>query len=131
MSNKDQIQADPFADLDLDFFKSEKKPSKAVTKKPKVLKEKVKAVAEEASFNSREHNPEAPKEKVIPKSFSLFREEHEIINSVIKAYLNESDSVTSQISGSDVIRAALYLFEKKSVDEQLKLVKQHRGRGRK
>ena len=69
------------------------------------------------------------KQKTITKTFSLFKEECLLINEAISQYNNLDDNFTA-VSGSDIVRAALYSFSKLSDEERHNLITKHRGRGR-
>ncbi|HNO75547.1 hypothetical protein [Nitrosomonas mobilis] len=129
MSNTKNDPVDPFAGIDLDRFKTEQGKKKTSLRKPQPDKEAIKAVAEQNDFQSRQAAPK--KKKIITKTFSLFQDECNIINDVLRAYLNNPDEGLSQPSGSDIVRAALHIFAEKNSQEQVKLIKEHRGRGRK
>lgn len=124
MSNSEENPIDPFANINLEGFKTENK-----NKKVQPDKAEIKAIAEESDFQSRQAI--VKKQKIITKTFSLFQDECQIINNVFKVYLDNPDVSMSQPSGSDIVRAALHLFSTKSPEEQVALVKEHRGRGRK
>lgn len=120
---------DVFADLDLEEFKAEKrKPRPAAIKPPKIEKEMLRAIAEKGEFRSRQPAPVKP--KIVAKTFSIFKEECDIINLALRAYQEYPDERLGQPSSSDVVRAALHVFSELSEEEQVLLVKEHRGRGR-
>lgn len=122
---------DPFENIELGNFKNKSQPNDKKDFESSLHdKEIIKKIASESQFQSRESKKELKKPKLITKTFSLFQDECVIINDVIKAYLNKVEDSMSQPSGSDVVRAALHSFSQKSSQEQLDLVKQHRGRGR-
>jgi hypothetical protein len=120
---------DAFADLNLEEFKADKrKPRPAVIRPPRIEKEMIRAMAEKGEFRSRQ--PATVKPKIVAKTFSIFKEECDIINSALRAYQEYPDERLGQPSSSDVVRAALHAFVELSEDEQVQLVKEHRGRGR-
>ena len=122
---------DPFKNIELGNFKNKSQSNdKKEIESSLHDKEVIEKIANESQFQSRESKRELKKPKLITKTFSLFQDECVIINDVIKAYLNKVEDSMSQPSGSDVVRAALHSFSRKSSQEQLDLVKQHRGRGR-
>lgn len=125
MSNTTKQPVDAFANIDLSQFKA--KPSQKLD--AQATKDVIKSIAKENNFQSRQ--PVTKKPKIIPKTFSLFEDECGIINDALKHYLDDPGRNSSQPSGSDVVRAALHAFSKKSSDQQVKLIKEHRGRGRK
>lgn len=120
---------DVFADLDLAEFKKPVKRQLNV-KSSTTEKEAIRAVAEENKFQSREPI-KARGKKVIPKTFSLFEEDCDVINSAIRGYLLSSNPGRFQPSGSDVVRAALHFFIEQPTEEQIKQIKERRGRGHK
>ncbi|GJL71985.1 MAG: hypothetical protein NMNS01_11840 [Nitrosomonas sp.] len=128
MSNTEKKPIDPFATLGLDKYKKPENKKETSVKKPPPDKDAIKAIAEQNDFQSRQ----APvkRQKIVTKTFSLFQEDCSIINDVLKAYLENPDEGLSQPSGSDVVRAALHILAEKSAQEQVELVKEHRGRGR-
>jgi hypothetical protein len=128
MSNTEKNPVDPFANINLDGFKAQPGKKKTSVKKPSPDKDAIKAIAEQNDFQSRQAAPK--KHKIITKTFSLFQEDCSIINDVLKAYLENPDEGLSQPSGSDIVRAALHILAEKSSQEQVALVKEHRGRGR-
>ena len=113
---------DPFKDIDLDNLKKNKKKH-ATTEQQK---ESIKDIAVSNDFFSR--NTQA-KQKTITKTFSLFKEECLLINEAISEYNNLDNNFTA-VSGSDIVRAALYSFSKLSDEEKHNLITKHRGRGR-
>lgn len=125
MNDLTKQPVDAFAGINLNQFK--KKP----TVEPDIQDTKsiIKSVAEENHFQSRQ--PTSKKQKIYPKTFSLFEDECEIINNAIKYYLDDPNRSPSQPSGSDVVRAALHAFSEKTPNEQIQLIKENRGRGRK
>ena len=130
MIEQDRAPVDAFADLDLDEFKVEKgRAKKKPAKAPKVEKEVIRAMAEKGDFFSRQ--PAAKKQKIVPKTFSIFQDECDIINAALRAYQNDPDERLGQPSSSDVVRAALHVFAGLSEEEQVRLMKDKRGRGRK
>lgn len=118
----EQKPFDPFSSMDLNTFKNNSQP------KPKPLPEKkvIREIAQDSKFQSRQ--PVQKKPKHAPKTFSLFPNDTAIIQNGLRFYLDYSDS--SQPSGSDVVRAALHIFAKKSPEEQARLIEQHRARGK-
>jgi hypothetical protein len=128
MSNTEKTPVDPFAGINLNEFKARPGKKKPSLKKPQPDKDEIKAVAEQNDFQSRQAPPK--KQKIVTKTFSLFQEDCSIINDVLKAYLENPDEGLSQPSGSDVVRAALHILVEKPEHEQVALVKEHRGRGR-
>ena len=128
MSNTEKNPVDPFADINLDKYKAPPGKKKASVNKPPPDKDAMKAIAEQNDFQSRQAAPK--KQKIVPKTFSLFQEDCSIINDVLKAYLENPDERLSQPSGSDIVRAALHILAEKPEQEQVALVKEHRGRGR-
>tara|TARA_B100001989_G_C24550399_1_gene474110 strand:- start:4207 stop:4599 length:393 start_codon:yes stop_codon:yes gene_type:complete len=130
MSNNEPRPVDPFDDIDLSDFSNPKKTS---PKKPVADVTLIKKMAEQENFQSRQ----APKkkEKIIPKTFSLFPSELDIVNSTLNsvmAYTDIDDPYTQvRPSGSDVVRAALHSFGQLSEEERINLVQEYRGRGRK
>ena len=129
MTNTEHNPIDPFANINLEGFKAGPVKKKTSLKKSQPDKEAIKAVAEQNDFQSRQAAPK--KQKIVTKTFSLFQDECSIINDVLKAYLDNPDEGLSQPSGSDIVRAALHIFAEKTPQEQVELVKEHRGRGRK
>jgi hypothetical protein len=118
----EQKPFDPFSSLDLNTFKNNSQP------KPKPLPEKnlIREVAQESKFQSRQ--PVLKKPKHIPKTFSLFPDDTIIIKNGLRFYMDQNNS--NQPSGSDVVRAALHIFAKKSPEEQARLIEQYRARGK-
>ncbi|MGH1377128.1 MAG: hypothetical protein ACRBCK_12380 [Alphaproteobacteria bacterium] len=129
-SNDEGKAADPFDDIDLNEFQSseQKVPKKSVSDTALIKK-----VAEQENFQSRQ----APKkkEKIIPKTFSLFPSELDIVNDTLKSVMvhTDVDDPYNQVraSGSDVVRAALHSFGNLTEEERIDLVQEYRGRGRK
>lgn len=121
----EQKPFDPFSNLDLDSFKN----ANASQPKPKPPPEKkvIREVAQESKFQSRQPVQKRPKHS--PKTFSLFPDDMAIIQNGLRSYMDHHGS--SQPSGSDVVRAALHIFAKKSPEEQACLIEQHRARGKK
>ena len=120
---------DAFADINLgDFKRNVKTKEKSESKKEK---DKIKKIAEENNFVSRQPVVVEQKEKVMTKTYSLFKSDCDIIKQVIRSYFDENDEDLSQPSGSDVVRAALHHFATLDFDKQLSLIEEHRGRGRK
>lgn len=119
---------DVFSEIDLEEFKKPKK--KGTDLKPSHKeKEAIRIIAQENDFQSRE--PIKPKGiKIVPKTFSLFKEDLEVINSVIQNYLLDYDPGFRQPSGSDIVRAALHHFIKQSPEDQVRQIKERRGRGK-
>lgn len=130
MSGNDPKPVDPFDDIDLDDFKNTKRKS---SKKAVADTALIKKMAEQENFQSRQ----APKkkEKIIPKTFSLFPSELDIVNSTLNSVMThvDVDDPYNQVrpSGSDVVRAALHSFGQLSEEERINLVQEYRGRGRK
>ena len=112
--------ADPFSSINMEDFKKKKEPDAPVNKSI------VKDAAAENNFHSRQTPKVKPRH--IAKSFSLFPEENEIIQTSIRSAISDSDSVIA--TGSDIVRAALHAFKTLPEKEKVKLIKQHRGRGR-
>jgi hypothetical protein len=110
----------PFDEINVSDFKKSSSPSSE-------LKEKVKVLAKESNFYSRESIKKLPKPKVVTKTFSLFEEECAIIHDIMKKSLNNDPTV---LSGSDIVRAALHAFSKIPLQEQIEAIGMHRGRGR-
>ncbi len=129
MTDNERRPLDAFADINLDEFKSDNVIKAPVINNSKLEKEAIRKVAEESDFQSRQAI--VKRKKIIPKTFSLFQEECDVINQALKYYLDNPDERLSQPSGSDVVRAALYVFATKNAEEQVQLIKAHRGRGRK
>jgi hypothetical protein len=130
MSKTDKKPIDPFSNISLDSFKKDVSQEKSLERmEAHPDKKTIKAIAEESNFQSREAAPK--KQKIMTKTFSLFQEECNIINSIIRQYLENHEYDSSQPSGSDVVRAALYTLATKSPKEQVALVKQYRGRKKK
>jgi len=130
MNNKELEAPDPWDGVDLSEFDNAKKP---LEKKSGANAALIKKTAEQANFRSRQ----APrkKEKIIPKTFSLFPVELDVVNSTLKSVMTsmDLDDPYNQVrpSGSDVVRAALHNFGELSEEERIKLVQEYRGRGRK
>lgn len=119
---------DVFSEIDLEEFKKPKKKD-ANLKPSQKEKEAIRSVAQESEFQSRE--PVKPRGiKIIPKTFSLFKEDLEVVNTVIQNYLFDHDPGYRQPSGSDVVRAALHHFVKQPPEEQVRQIKERRGRGK-
>jgi hypothetical protein len=129
MSDLDHPPIDAFADLDLAEFKNAKPQARPLNPAPKMEKEAIRAAAEKGEFISRQ--PVTRKQKIVPKTFSLFQDECDIINAALKAYQAEPDERLSQPSSSDVARAALHVFAALTPEEQVSYIKENRGRGRK
>jgi len=121
----EHVPLDPFASLNLSEFKARQSKTPAPQK---LDKEAIRELAAENDFRSRQM-PEK-KQKIVTKTFSLFPDECDIINGALKAYLDDPDEGLAQPSSSDVVRAALNSFATRSPAEQVALIKQHRGRGR-
>ena len=115
---------DSFADID-DLEDLKKNP----TQEKMLEKDIIKKIAEDSNFQSRRISDK--KQKTYNKTFSLFQEDCNIINKVIRSYFNKFEDDLSRPSGSDVIRAALHIFSEKNIDEQLSIIRKYRGRGRK
>lgn len=127
---QDKKTVDPFDNINLDDFKNQPTESEIVIQQiPEIDKSVIKGIAEENNFKSREVSQK--KEKIITKTFSLFKDECNIINKTITHCLSNSYQDPVHVSGSDVVRAALYLLSQQPNDEQINLILQHRGRGRK
>ena len=121
---------DPFENINLDNFKNQDTKTKHSTENKKLLdKETIKDVARESDFQSRERIRD--KSKVVTKTFSLFQEECTIIDTILKNCLNHQGNSLTQPSGSDIVRAALHAFTQKTSQEQITMIFNHRGRGRK
>jgi hypothetical protein len=112
---------DPFKDIDLNNLK---KNSNSIDESQKNT---IKSLAIENKFISKEEPKR--KEKVITKTFSLFRNECLVINDSITNY-SKMDENYSSASGSDVVRAALYNFSQLDKETQYDIIRKHRGRGR-
>ena len=129
MNNNETKPVDPFEDINLDDFRTKKKKK---IKGKSVNAKTIKRVAEQENFQSRQTPPK--KERIIPKTFSLFPSELDIVNSTLNSVLmySNGDNPYNQVrpSGSDVVRAALHSFGKLSEEERIELVQEYRGRGR-
>lgn len=118
----EQKPFDPFSNLDLNTFKNSSQPKT----KPLPEKQVIREVAQESKFSSRQ--PVQKKPKHSPKTFSLFPDDTAIIQKGLRFYMDHNGS--SQPSGSDIVRAALHIFAKKSPEEQAQLIELHRARGK-
>ena len=131
MSTDLDMFVDTFQDLDFEDLKLKKTTAKK-TETKSLAKETIKKIAEESDFHSRQkETPKKEKSKTYNKTFSLFQDECQVINNIIRAYYDAFEDDLSRPSGSDVVRAALHELSKKSLEKQLSIVKNHRGRGRK
>lgn len=119
MSNTEPF--DPFAELNLDSFKN------TSDQKPKLDKAVIREAAQKSKFPSRQAIVAKP--KTIPKTFSLFPDDIGIIKMALRSYMEVDDA--NQASGSDVVRAALHEFSKKTKKEQFQLIEHYVGRGKK
>lgn len=120
------IFANTFEDLDVLDIKQKKQSEKTLQK------DEIKKIATESNFHARQKEaPKKEKSKTYNKTFSLFQEECQIINNIIRASYDDFDDTLPRPSGSDVVRAALHELAKKSLEKQSDIVKSHRGRGRK
>ena len=130
MSNSEPKAIDPFDDIDLSDFDTKKQQVKKTQKTNAAL---IKKIAEQQNFQSRQAPPK--KEKIIPKTFSLFPAELDIVNATLKSVMayTDIDDPYNQVrpSGSDVVRAALHSFGELSEEDRVSLVQEYRGRGRK
>lgn len=124
MSDTVKQPVDAFANIDLKQFKGQTKQ----IVETQITEEQIKTIAEENNFQSRQ--PVTKKPKIYPKTFSLFEDECAIINNAIKYYLDDPNRSPSQPSGSDVVRAALHAFSERTPENQIELIKENRGRGR-
>ena len=111
----------PFENIDVSDFI----PDVSSTSTPN--KQEVRAAAELAGFTSRE--PVPPKSKAITKTAALFEKEIEIIDRC-KAVFADGDG-SFKPSDSDIMRAALHIFNTIESEEIIKMLTLHRGRGRK
>lgn len=130
MSSSEPKPVDPFDDIDLSDFQNTKRRS---SKKDVTDTALIKRMAEKENFQSRQ--PPKKKEKIIPKTFSLFPSELDIVNSTLQSVMThfDVDDPYNQVrpSGSDVVRAALHSFGQLSEEKRINLVQEYRGRGRK
>ena len=126
---------DPFASLDLEEFKTQKKDKpagkKAVSPKPakkkaRVQDEVIKKVAAESNFTSRKSVE--TREKILSKTFSLYPSDLDIVADSIRMF--PISYYVSSPSSSDVIRAALHAFSELSEEKRIEMIEEHRGRGR-
>lgn len=120
---------DVFADLDLEEFKADKGKRPPTARPRTSQKGLIRAMAEKGEFRSRQ--PAPAKRNYVPKTFALFQDECDIISRALRAYREHPGDRLGQPSSSDVARAALHVFAELSEDEQVLLVREHRGRGRK
>ena len=130
MSTDLDVFVDTFQDLDVMDVKPKKRSGQTLEK------EDIKKIAEESHFHARQkvvqkETPKKDKAKTYNKTFSLFQEECQVINNIIRASFDDLEDDLPRPSGSDVVRAALHEFSKKSLEKQISMVKSHRGRGRK
>jgi len=131
MNDLQKQPVDPFSasDLDLEIFK--KQENQPITAFPPD-KAEIRKIAEQSDFQSRQ--PIKRKQKATAKSFSLFPDDLEHINrafnEMLKSYLENPEAGLAKPSDSDVVRAALHLLALQPIEEQLQLIKEHRGRGR-
>jgi hypothetical protein len=128
MSETDNPPIDAFAELNLLAFKNTSPQRQKVSLTPKLEKEVIREAAEQSAFISRQ--PVGPKKKIVPRTFSLFQDECDIINMALRAYQLHPDERLSAPSSSDVVRAALHMFATLTPDDQGAAINAHRGRGR-
>lgn len=133
MSDSEKQAVDPFdsAEIDLSVLtKQEAEPRQANSILPD--KEEIRRIAAENEFRSRQ--PAKPQPKAINKTFSLFPDDlahiNRAFNEVLKAHSNNPGLNLSKPSDSDIVRAALHFFAMQPMEDQLQLIKEHRGRGR-
>lgn len=129
MKKSKENTVDPFKNISLNSFRNE--TALSLKSQNKLDKDTIKTIANESNFQSREVRPLNPKQKIVTKTFSLFPAECSVINNAIRAYFDNLEDGTSQPSGSDVVRAALHAFGQKTPQEQINMIKDYRGRGRK
>jgi len=123
---------DPFKGMNLDNFKKNNGIQKNTKEVGEVIhisekdKEIVDKVALENNFTSREPSKKI-KSKTRPCTFSLREEEEDIIYNYINISYNKHRR--SKITGSDVVRAGLYMLLKYGDEEVLEMMLEKRGRG--
>lgn len=120
----EQKPLDPFSSINLETFKN----TEPKTPRTLVAKDAVREAAIQSSFPSRQPKPVVKREKHTAKTFSLFPVDSSIIKNALRIFMDHN--MPGQPSGSDVVRAALHEFSKKSENEQVQLLEKFRARGK-
>ena len=93
MSTDLDMFVDTFQDLDFEDSKLKKTTAKK-TETKSLAKETIKKIAEESDFHSRQkETPKKEKSKTYNKTFSLFQDECQVINNIIRAYYDAFEEI--------------------------------------